>query len=192
MDEHRDAARQRHLQRRDRIRLAASRAADPGPRAREHDVRGVVSHDDRTFLGHAEHFAAAGVDAPPLHALADGVAGGNGVFIESGTSAFPTQSFLSSNYWVDVVFNTSVGGNNPPTISDINDKTTNEDTATPALSFTVGDAETPAASLTLTATSSNTTLVPAANIVFGGSGASRTVTITPAPNQAARPPSPSP
>ena len=28
----------------------------------------------------------------------------------------------------------------PPTISDVTDKTTNEDTATAALSFTVGDA----------------------------------------------------
>ena len=46
--------------------------------------------------------------------------------------------------------------NDLPTISDIADKTTNEDTATAALSFTVGDVETPAASLTVTASSSNT------------------------------------
>ena len=126
-------------------------------------------------------FTAAGVDAPPLHALANGVAGGNGVFIESATPANPTQSFAASNYWVDVVF--TMAGNSPPTISDTTDKTTNEDTATAALSFTVGDAETPAASLTLTGGSSNTAVVPAGNIVFGGSGSSRTVTITPAPNQ---------
>ena len=62
-------------------------------------------------------------------------------------------------------------------------QTTTEDTATAALGFTVGDAETPAASLTVTATSSNPTLVPIANIVFGGTGATRTVTVTPAPNQ---------
>src|SRR6185503_8968664 len=68
-------------------------------------------------------------------------------------------------------------------ISDVTDQTTNEDTATPALSVTVGDIETAAASLTLTGTSSNTTLVPNANIVFGGSGTSRTVTLTPALNQ---------
>ena len=35
----------------------------------------------------------------------------------------------------------------------------------------------------MTGSSSNTTLVPTANIVFGGSGASRTVTVTPAANQ---------
>ena len=43
--------------------------------------------------------------------------------------------------------------------------------------------ETPAASLTVAGASSNTALVPLANIVFGGSGASRTVTVTPAANQ---------
>jgi hypothetical protein len=35
----------------------------------------------------------------------------------------------------------------------------------------------------VTGASSNTTLVPLANIVFGGSGANRTVTVTPAANQ---------
>lgn len=73
--------------------------------------------------------------------------------------------------------------NTAPTISNIADTATNEDTATPAISFTVGDAETAASSLTVTRTSSNTTLVPIANIIMGGSGASRTVTITPAANQ---------
>ena len=51
------------------------------------------------------------------------------------------------------------------------------------LRFTVGDVETAAGSLTVSGTSSNTTLVPNANIVFGGSGANRTVTVTPAANQ---------
>ena len=71
----------------------------------------------------------------------------------------------------------------PPTISDILDQTIDEDTSTGALAFTIGDAETLPDSLTVTGTSSNTTLVPNVNIVFGGSGADRTVTITPAPNQ---------
>jgi len=70
-----------------------------------------------------------------------------------------------------------------PTISDIANQTTNTNTPTPAIAFTVGDAETAAGSLAVTGSSSNTTLVPNANIVFGGSGASRTVTLTPAANQ---------
>ena len=52
-----------------------------------------------------------------------------------------------------------------------------------ALPFTVGDAETAAGSLNVVATSSNTTLVPSANIALGGSGANRTVQITPAAGQ---------
>jgi hypothetical protein len=51
------------------------------------------------------------------------------------------------------------------------------------LVFTVGDTETAAGSLTVTRSSSNTTLVPLANVVLGGSGANRTVTVTPAANQ---------
>src|SRR5205085_1591661 len=72
------------------------------------------------------------------------------------------------------------GGSQPPTISDITNQTTAANTPTAAIPFTIGDAETPAASLTLSRGSSNPTLVPTNNIVFGGSGSNRTVTITPA------------
>gem|GEM_PF-698801 len=82
--------------------------------------------------------------------------------------------------------NTPVGStpapNTAPTISSITNQTITEDTATGAIPFTVGDAETPG-SLTVSGSSTNTALVPNANIVFGGSGANRTVTITPAANQ---------
>jgi hypothetical protein len=73
--------------------------------------------------------------------------------------------------------------NDPPTISDISDQSIDEDTATGALAFMIGDTETDPASLTVSGSSSNTTLVPVANIVFGGSGADRTVTVTPVGNQ---------
>ena len=70
--------------------------------------------------------------------------------------------------------------NDAPTISDVADQTISEDGDTGALAFTVGDAETDASSLIMAGTSSDTTLVPNDNIVFGGTGASRTVTVTPA------------
>jgi glucose/arabinose dehydrogenase len=73
--------------------------------------------------------------------------------------------------------------NDAPTISNMPDQAINQDTNTGAIAFTVGDVETAAGSLTVTGTSSNPTLVPNANIVFGGSGASRTVTVTPAAGQ---------
>ena len=78
---------------------------------------------------------------------------------------------------------TAAGANTLPTISAIGDQATNEDTPTGAIAFTVGDTETPVASLTLSGSSDNTALVPVANIGFGGSGANRTVTVTPALNQ---------
>ncbi len=73
--------------------------------------------------------------------------------------------------------------NTAPTISSIPDTATNENIPTSALSFTVGDTETAASSLTVTGSSDSTILVPNGNIVFGGSGANRTVTVTPATDQ---------
>jgi hypothetical protein len=52
--------------------------------------------------------------------------------------------------------------------------------ANTGLFFTIGDAETAASNLTVTATSSNTTVVPNANIRISGTGASRNMKIIPA------------
>lgn len=73
--------------------------------------------------------------------------------------------------------------NTAPTISSIANATIDANTATPALAFTVGDAQTPASNLVVSAYSTNLALVPVANIAFGGSGASRTVSVVPAANQ---------
>jgi hypothetical protein len=74
--------------------------------------------------------------------------------------------------------------NTAPTITGIPASSTLLDTATAALGFTVADFETPAASLLVSGSSANPAVVPDANIVFGGSGADRTATVTPAPGQA--------
>ncbi|HEX6190396.1 MAG TPA: Ig-like domain-containing protein, partial [Pyrinomonadaceae bacterium] len=66
-----------------------------------------------------------------------------------------------------------------PSVEDITDKTTTEDTAVPQITFNLGDG-TGALISTVTATSGNTTLVPNANLVIGGSGSTRTLDITPA------------
>lgn len=50
--------------------------------------------------------------------------------------------------------------------------------STGALGFNIADVYTPAADITMTRSSSNTTAVPLANVVLGGSGANRTVTVT--------------
>jgi len=70
------------------------------------------------YAADSGYFATSGVDNAPLHALAAGVDGSNGVY-KPGPSAFPTLSSNSVNYWVDVVFATDVGPdtNPPPVIS---------------------------------------------------------------------------
>ncbi|QSQ19429.1 cadherin-like domain-containing protein [Pyxidicoccus parkwayensis] len=74
--------------------------------------------------------------------------------------------------------------NDTPTISSVANQTLAEGGSTGDLSFTVGDVETAVESLKVTATSSNTALVPhaPANLVFGGSGSSRTLKVVPAAN----------
>ena len=67
------------------------------------------------FAFDSAYFTAA-VDAPPLHALYNGTSGGNGVYKYGG--GIPTQTWNSSNYWVDVVFTTRVGSDTtPPTVT---------------------------------------------------------------------------
>lgn len=62
------------------------------------------------YAANSAFFASTGVDNPPLHALQNGANGGNGVFRYTAVSAFPTSTFNSTNYWVDVVFVPSGGG----------------------------------------------------------------------------------
>jgi hypothetical protein len=60
---------------------------------------GTVGH----YSADENFFASTNVDNPPLHALANGVAGGDGVYTYGATSVFPSSSWNSANYWVDVV-----------------------------------------------------------------------------------------
>jgi hypothetical protein len=63
------------------------------------------------------YFATSGVDNAPLHALQNGVSGGNGVYLY-GSGGFPINTWQSNNYWVDVVFTTTGSGSDvtPPTV----------------------------------------------------------------------------
>ena len=77
----------------------------------------VVSYHANSghYSADVNYFATTGVDSPPLHALANGVSGGNGVYRYGSTSGFPTQTWNASNYWVDVVFSSGPA----PTLSSI-------------------------------------------------------------------------
>ncbi len=76
----------------------------------------------------------------------------------------------------------AVTENTPPTISDIADTSTSEDTSTPAIPFTIGDAQTAPEALTVAAVSSNQSVVADSGIALGGSGASRQVVVSPVAN----------
>ncbi len=64
------------------------------------------------------NFFTTGVDNAPLHALASGVDGTNGVYRYASSSSFPNASYQNSNYWVDVVFTTTAAPDTtPPTVT---------------------------------------------------------------------------
>jgi hypothetical protein len=56
------------------------------------------------------YFAGSGADNGPLHALASGVDGANGLYMYESSSRFPSNSYNNTNYWVDVVFTASSSG----------------------------------------------------------------------------------
>jgi parallel beta-helix repeat protein len=117
----------------------------------------------------------------------------NGAAIDSqgvGTENYWSQNYLSANSSTIGSISSAVFFNSPsvtintfPTIGSISDQSVDEDNATSAIPFTISDSETATSTLTLTKTSSNSSLVPVTNVVFGGSGSNRTVTVTPAANQ---------
>ena len=82
-----------------------------------------------SYLAPAGHYSftasafGAGVDNPPLHALANSTTP-NGLYLYSSTSAFPTNNFNATNYWVDVMFNQTVQSTAPGAPNNV--------TATPA------------------------------------------------------------
>jgi hypothetical protein len=88
----------------------------------------------------------------------------------------------SSGAW-DLGAYVASSANTPPTISSIPNQTISAGGSTGPLAFTVSSSQTSASNLSVSGTSSNPTLVPNSNIVFGGSGGSRTVTVTPVAGQ---------
>jgi len=93
--------------------------------------------------------------------------------VTDGNGGSATSSF---NLTVNTV-------NDAPTISNIADQAIRKNTSTGDLAFTIGDLQTSASLLTVTAGSGNTTLVPKSKITFSGTGATRTVKVTPALNK---------
>jgi hypothetical protein len=87
----------------------------------------VSYHTDVGFYSvNQDFFATAGFQVGPLRALATGEDGQNGVY-RYGASAFPSDSFRSSNYWVDPIFTLDGADRVPPTLSalQVTETTTN-------------------------------------------------------------------
>jgi hypothetical protein len=81
----------------------------PAPVAIAAGTRYVASY--HTTTGHYAvdigYFSASGVDSSPLHTPRNGAEGANGLYTYSADSAFPSRGFVSTNYWVDVMFTTT-------------------------------------------------------------------------------------
>ena len=75
------------------------------------------------YSANSAYFADSGVDRGVVHLLQDGESGGNGLYAYGTPSVFPTQSYDSSNYWVDVVFDDDIGpppaDDEPPTVTSV-------------------------------------------------------------------------
>ncbi len=66
----------------------------------------------------SEFFANSDIVNGPLTFLANSVSP-NGVYIYSSESAFPTSSYNATNYWVDVVFNTTSTSSSGPMVTTV-------------------------------------------------------------------------
>lgn len=128
-----------------------------------------VANDSADEADETVHLTLSAAGPAAIEAYVRTVEGGNLI----GPNATAVLTILNDD---------SPGGNTVPTISNVLDQSTTEDTPTAAIAFTVGDTQSALTDLVVTATSSNQTLVPNAGLVLGGSGAGRTVTATPAAN----------
>ncbi len=90
-------------------------------------------HTNTGFYAADQNALASTVGNAPVRALGSAASGGNGVYMYGATSAFPTNTWNATNYWVDVVFNTSVAPTATPTNTPIptNTPTPGPPTATP-------------------------------------------------------------
>lgn len=108
-------------------------------------------------------------------------AGTNAYVANRATSTYGVNGTL----WLDMVTITGDDlnpANQWPTVTAIADQSILNTETTGALAFDIFDAETPVDNLVLSASASNPSLV--GSMVFGGSAGQRTLTVTPAANQA--------
>jgi hypothetical protein len=134
-----------------------------------HSITQVQYYNGTNFLGQ-------GINARYTFSWSDVP---NGSYSLTARLVYDAGTTLDSTPAVNVLVAAPRPANTLPTITTIADQTTSQDTATPPISFTVGDTETAASNLTVYATSADPALVPTNSIIFGGGDSDRTVTLTP-------------
>lgn len=100
------------------------------------------------------------------------------------TGAWTVECIVSDKHGgtVTLTKNVVVGENTAPTITAINDKTMDEDT-TIYVPFTIGDSTTSPSALAVSFTSSDMSLIHTLGLQLTGTGADRTLGISPSPNR---------
>ncbi|MGW0230856.1 DUF4082 domain-containing protein [Actinopolymorpha singaporensis] len=125
------------------------------------------------YANNSSYFANTATSRGPLTALRNGTDGLNGLY-KYGASGFPTNGFQATNYWVDVVFDTSATDTTPPSLVSMAPVggSTGVAVSTPV---TATFSENVSAA-TMTLTGPNGDVVPA---TFGYDAQSLTATLTP-------------
>jgi hypothetical protein len=90
----------------------------------------IVSYHSPSYFAITSGYFTSAVVNGPLRALANGEDGSNGVYIYSASSAFPNNAGNGSNYWADVMFNTSISDETPPAITNVSATPNTDGTAT--------------------------------------------------------------
>ena len=105
LDEQRNTTYDGHVHGGECLRLATGALLEPGAHHRQHGLRASYHNTNNGhYSANLNYLATTGVDSSPLHALANGVSGRNGVYAYGSTSLFPTQTWSAANYWPDVMF----------------------------------------------------------------------------------------
>ncbi|GAA2760804.1 DUF4082 domain-containing protein [Actinopolymorpha rutila] len=125
------------------------------------------------YANNSGYFANTATSRGPLTALRNGTDGLNGLY-KYGASGFPTNGFQSTNYWVDVVFDTSATDTTAPSVVSMApaDAATGVAVSTPVTATFSEDVS----AATMTLTGPNGAVVPAA---FSYDTQSLTATLTP-------------
>ncbi len=138
----------------------------------------LINYDDSTLIGTLTYNGDGTFDYDPAGEFDSLGAGEQAEDIFTYTVADAVGLTDSAQVIITVTGANDAG----PTISAIPDQVTLAGVAVGPVPFTVDDSDTPAASLSLTFTTSNPALVdPLNGVTFGGTGKARTLVITPKP-----------